>query len=987
MTPETISKLNDLQDDVRSLFDRMTQIASDPGLFANWSDPTLPDQLRQMEGRIARQRDELIPLLKQSNFEPAAPWETLSFNQLAEYATAARSLLLINRQLAEERLRLAAAESSPSAKKPLYAQLSEIEQLALDPPHPLPQELIDFVQQRHPLQSAITTFVTEVQAQATPAATENVLPQEAPIDVDPLLDMPREEPPLAAAAATSVPVDEGYTEETIPENQAEQSENIFDDASFEEDQDIAGPADGYAVLEPVSEAVSPEAYAPSTAERSTSVDSSADQTEEDSIFDDFDDRPREKQILTAEDFSQQLERVQTAVEAAAESSSTHAQEPAESLFEEDSVFDALEAAADRSPAALVSDQVLQTSDTGESASDSEAEPATSETEEPEKFAPFELAPADYAEVRGIAARAKEAQNRFDRVSYLSRLIWELVSVGEYPWAYQVSRCLHANVDDDLAIPAPAPWLLKLLTLGDRVLLSSGRVAREFQSVISQHRADALRIAESADKPDAFLLRAALMRGTITTASTVAADVLRTYLIMPDQTQLYNYCSRIASFSSRATGLKLDQYFYRPGAASVETEARAIRSLAQAWQGSHFNDILSYRVSTPVFSRAFWSVQSSAATTRPHVLKQWRARQIVQSHISRLLQPILENQLTRSAAMEEELSRLSKNVTIEDDETRVVVSDEETLRLPGKNIYNHVQEALELGSHWLVLAASYPGIESVLVPQEINELRDEIDRRQRLVFQELKGLERTHNSHAHRAALTACRRNMDRIHQLFHPTEEPRFGEADPQCLVNAELLKIPGVSLDDEWVCHASPATLEQPLLQTLTGEPIAWKDAFDSQLDAGSYRSARGLLRLDVWSDSERDRLRSTMEEHRQDRAGSLRELAERLKTQLEQSRQIEVITEREAKQYLTRIVALEQRIPADYRLNEIRAELIEIRQGLDTRRGMELRRMQQRMDKISDFDLHGQSGPASASPPPSDSERRSHSDEEDRDDWALDV
>ena len=1009
MTPEALSKLNDLQDDVRSMASRVAQMAADPELFANWSDAGLPEQMRQLDSRILQQRSELIQTLQQSNLEPPTAWNELSLNQLADYALAARTLVRINQQLADERLRLAAAESSPSAKKPLYAQLSEIEQLALDPPHPLPEELHAFVEDRHPVQEAISTFVNEVQSQAAPAESENVLPPGAPVESDDDFATP----PVPAAAATSVPLTfaDLLNSGNSPEDVEEEHETTPEQAAAIELDDSPTPTDEAALTEDVladsdtdsldahaALATSEPASGTETKEAVAAIDSEEEQ-DEGLIFDDFDEGPREKQILTAEDLSQQLEGVQDTGERAT-GTATETQPPAEPLFSEDSVFDALEAAAIHEAEHKFTEvDSLDISDTPvpqeTTATDAQNDTSTlvdSTDSVDSSDDEAELPPADYAEVRSISIKAKAAQNRFDRVSYLSRLIWELVSVGEYPWAYQVSRCLYANVDEDLSIPAPEPWLLKLLTLGDRMLLSSGRVAREFQSVITKHRSEALRIAESAEKPEAFLLRAALMRGTITTASSVAADVLRTYLILPDQTQLYNYCSRIASFSTRANGLKLDQYFYRPGAASVETEARAIRSLAQAWQGGHFNDVLSYRVSTPVFSRAFWSVRASAATARPHVMQQWRARQIVQAHIARLLQPILDNQLTRSAAMEEELNRLSRNVTVEGDDTHVVISDNEVARLPGKEVFNHVQEALELGSHWMVLAASYPGIESVLVPPEINELRDEIDRRQTTVFKELKALERTHNSHAHRAALTACRRNMDRIHQLFHPTEEPRLGEPDPQCLVNAELLKIPGVSLDDEWVCHSSPATLEHPLLDTLTGEPIAWRDAFASQLEAGSYRSARGLLRLDHWRDSERDQLRRQMEEHRQDQAGNLRDLAERLKVQLEQSRHIEMISEREAKEYFARIVSLEQRIPSDYRLNEIRAELSEIRQTLDTRRGLELRRMQQRMDQISGFDVHGQPQD-SPGPPIAPSERsqpESPDDSDDdspSDDWALDV
>ncbi|TWT63601.1 hypothetical protein [Rubinisphaera italica] len=842
-------------------------------------------------------RSSLEDLFQEVGLIPPEEMKSTSWSQLKNFLVIPTQLMSARTEVAQLKQHLNSATSREGDFEQISTQVDQLEILVNEASLPLNSEIIELAGKRHPLQSEVTEYVES--ARKIQAA--------APVSREPST-------PLRDLKYTSL-FDFEKSESAPLSDFKEQTEQIPTESPEDEE---------------ISQTVSPPELIPLT----------DDDLGDDFIFDDIEENRDEKQILTSTELHDRIEQ-QEEIE--------RTQAAQEHELTRDSVFD-------DSDDIFSEESLKTTSETirGSRSTDIQQEIQASlnsgeaETEEIPVFLSQEQIEIDYSQISESADRAANAQNRFDRASYLGRLIWELISLGEYAWAYQVSKCLYANVDKDLTIPAPPPWLIALLVMGDSVRLSSGRVAREFKMIAEQYRTEAQAIASDPESADAFLLRAALIRGAVTTAAPAASDLLRSYSIETSQSQLYNYCSRVASFVAQSTGLKLDQYFYRPGAASIEADARSVRARVVAWRPKAFNEILPYQVATPLFSHAYWCVQSPTASRKPEVIEEWRTRQALQAHISRMLQSILDNKLNQSSTVESEIRRLSHSVLLVDGQTHAILSDHETIVIEGRELYNHVQEAIEFASHWLVLAGSYPGMESVLVPQEVNELRDEIDRRQQSVFLEMKKLEKTYGMHAHRSALTACRRSMDRISQLFHPMEEPRIAEQDPLCLLNAVLLKIPGITLEDDWQCKVSSSTLEHQILLTLKQGRISWEDAFEQQLKIGSYRAARSLLKIDAWTARQRQWMTSQLEERRHDNAESLIALASQVKGKILESRQLDVINVMESARLIKQIESVEERIPSEYQLDHLRNELNQLWQLMESRRETELRKMKDKMTRL---------------------------------------
>ena len=961
MTSELLSDYDRVQLSAHSLANQLADVATMMRAQGQFPPIDLGDKIHQHLDQEKQFRLKLEEYSRRCHLNISEDILEIPFARLQPIMDATACLKRADSHLEALRDRLDAASCDQEIKRKLYAELSALDSLMHNPQLPLPEEIVQFADYQDDLTSRIEQAIQPPVIETAPVVMP-VEPKQEPVITEPLAQ-------LETGATENLHL--GF--ETPPTRETNQEPAIGSHSLLDTPAAKPVPAD--------------------------------DEVAEDLIFDDIRSEPSTKQILTASEINERIDQLES--ESQIEQPQTAPQlepaAPTESELPTDSVFDEIESPAEGQGGTL-NDQLRRESQESawkdrvvfQAHSIRTPTPVPTPTASPT----FVFDPSiDYSHVKEYAEKAAEAQNRFDRVSFLGRLIWELISLGEYSWAYQVSRCLYTNVDEDLTIPAPPAWLISLLTMGDHVRLSSGRIAREFNNIASQHRDEAIQISKTPNSPEAFLLRAALMRGTVTTASTVASDILRAYSIEPNQTQLYNYCSRIASFASRASGLKLDQYYYRPGAASIESDARAIRAQVISWKTRTFDEILPYSLSTPLFSRAHWSVQSSQALRHPELLDEWRARQVLQARIARLLQPVVENNLTQGALVEQEIRRLSHSVLLTESGTQAVISSTESIEIPGREVYNSVQEAIEFASHWLVLAASYPGMESVLVPQEVNELRDEIDRRQNSVFLELKQLEKTHGAQSPRAALTACRRSMDRINQLFHPTEEPRISEVDPLCLLNAELLKIPGVTLDNDWQCNITPSTLEHQILTIMKHGFVSWEDAFELQMKAGCYRAAHQLIKLDVFPDEQKEQHKEQLENRRQDNANSLYELAGQIRSKVAESQALELLNPLESEKLLTQLNSIEERISSEYRLDQLRSDLTQLWQHLETKKELELKKMQDRMSRLA-----GQQPPPPAetdstatepsvlqfpeendqTPPPEDKES---SDDDNSADWAIDV
>ena len=486
---------------------------------------------------------------------------------------------------------------------------------------------------------------------------------------------------------------------------------------------------------------------------------------------------------------------------------------------------------------------------------------------------------------GSSAKAVEppgqAQGRLQAapraLSQVSELAVQLLSEDRLPLAMHVARC--AELRPGLPIPFPPTWLLRSLILGEHLSDSRGELARQLDDDLRNFRPELLTDGdEDRQLASGFLLRAAALPAALISGSTSASAILRAFKISPGCSQLYNYCSRIAFYGDRLDGQIVEMF--RPQSADLEDlDTQSLGETASHWLQEMARKATNYGRTSPLFLHAHWTLTASTSIRHSDATQIWCKWQETLLLASRLLRPVCHDLEGERHWVRQELARLSAQVRVESNAAGVETSARGNA-LPTEEMHAVLHQAIELASRWLRLSGAKSAQAAGPVSQDALDLRDEVLERTAGVLNELNEQWQAHTSPLVRAGIACCCRSVDRIHSLFDGSRSLPLQETDLRHALHAELLKIPGLELNDQWLPETDPATLERELIEHLKRGDTSWRRAYEVQALHGDHVATGRLLELDVWSsETERDELRGQRDaqiaEHRQSLARELNEVS----------------------------------------------------------------------------------------------------------------
>jgi len=474
-------------------------------------------------------------------------------------------------------------------------------------------------------------------------------------------------------------------------------------------------------------------------------------------------------------------------------------------------------------------------------------------------------------------RIVDAPEVRSRVSQVSELVVQLLSEDRLPLAMHVARC--AELRPGLPIPFPPTWLLRSLILGTHLGDSKGELARQLDDDLRNFRPELLTDGD-ADRQLAggFLLRAAALPAALISGSTSASAILRAIKISPGCSQLYNYCSRIALYGDRLDGQIVEMF--RPQLAEIEDlDTESLGETASRWLQETARKATTYGRTSPLFLHAHWTLTASTSIRHSDATQVWCRWQETLLLASRLLRPVCRNLEGERHWVRQEMARLSAHVRVESNTAEAETSAHGSA-LPTEEMHAVLRQAIELASRWLRLSGAKSAQAAEPVPQDALDLRDEVLERTAGVLSELNEQWQAHSSPLARAGIACCRRSVERIHSLFAGSRSLPLQEIDPRHALHAELLKIPGLELNDQWLPEADPATLERELVEHSNRGDVGWRQAYEAHALHGDHAATERLLELNVWSsETERDELHAQrnaqIAEHRQALARELDEVS----------------------------------------------------------------------------------------------------------------
>jgi len=441
------------------------------------------------------------------------------------------------------------------------------------------------------------------------------------------------------------------------------------------------------------------------------------------------------------------------------------------------------------------------------------------------------------------------------------LVLRTIRDGRLSQAWHLNRCLEQRSGQT---ETPPSWLLRALILGRHLSYSKGEIARELDEALREYRPEVF-AERSHDYQLAmsFLLRGAALPAALLAGSAPAAALLRSFKIAPGFSQLYNYCSRVALYGDRLAG-SLGEMFRPTGAITGASELEELKVSALGWLQETARKHVAYSRTSPLFLHAHWTLMSGTAVRYADQTLIWCKWQETLTLAGRLLKPVIEGTDGDRNWVRQEIARLTSLIRVEpvDLSNRGPGQGTQAGRgivLPLEEMHAVILEAVAIANRWLRLCHQTASGGGSPIPLEALELRDEILKRTEGVLAELHQHRMTATSPIVEASVACCQQTVRQIQALFESRVSLPLVEPDSRHALNAELLRIPGIELNDQWLPETEPAVIERELTASLERPELSWSQAYEYHAQNGNHEATGRLLELEVWTNAEeRESLRS---------------------------------------------------------------------------------------------------------------------------------
>ncbi|MCA9077272.1 MAG: hypothetical protein KDA93_19760 [Planctomycetaceae bacterium] len=465
-----------------------------------------------------------------------------------------------------------------------------------------------------------------------------------------------------------------------------------------------------------------------------------------------------------------------------------------------------------------------------------------------------------------------------RDRHLSELILHLAAENRLGLAAYVARGQEAR--GELQVPILPSWLLDAMALAPHVTFVRGRLAAMLEELLSHcHERVWHDLSDDWREGLGFFVRAATLRPSVVSPGTRAAAILRSFTLNADCMELYNYCSRIATFGERLQGLMPALFTQRASNLSREDHLRALQAEVSHWSEMLVERSIVYTPAKQLFLHANWSVKAGSAVRHSLHVRRWQKWQQTLRLSENLIKPVREGDSELVPEVKAEIRRLSTN--LRDGTWTDSAGDADgdgPIRIPHPAMKNVLREAMAFAQRWVALHSSTADEADFFLPQAAEELRDEVLERHDAVISELEAARDRSESLVVEMGVTCLLRAVHQLREMVDPSGPVSPSEADPRHMLSAELLKIPGMRLDDRWEPPMDAVTTQERILRFLADPQPDWQTAYQVRCESGDRLATERLLELDVWdSNEQKDLLREVRDQYIQPtRSSLLAELAQ---------------------------------------------------------------------------------------------------------------
>jgi len=456
-------------------------------------------------------------------------------------------------------------------------------------------------------------------------------------------------------------------------------------------------------------------------------------------------------------------------------------------------------------------------------------------------------------IASLARQALKEPSR-EREPLVAQLSWMLLIDGRYGLAYHLARTLEQR--GEIAQAFPPSTAIRAIAMAQEVCYPSGDIARQLGEAYRQLPEVNANQSEEMRSAMYFLRLAGSLRPALVAPSAGASKVLHGPRTLEQLSATHNYSVRLSMYGDQTQALDLNLFRKRQTEAEWRAESAKLNQEIEAWRASAAAQVVSYRPTKQFFLQSHWSIRKRRGISGTNLaLQSWRKWQLVVALSEELLAPVVADRAEEAGRVRNEIERLS-DVTLlgrklegqSERDGRMGARPEAKAPLT-ELMRAYLGTALGFARRWTSLCRSRPGTRELMIPRDALDLKDDVLRRQAAVLKELLAFRESIRSLPVIASITCCCRAVMQVGDLFDPRASLIPVERDSRQVLGEELLKIPTLSMDEQWNPETTGQVLEQEILDYLGRGETSWKMAFELRCQQRDHRATGRILGLSVWN------------------------------------------------------------------------------------------------------------------------------------------
>ena len=400
------------------------------------------------------------------------------------------------------------------------------------------------------------------------------------------------------------------------------------------------------------------------------------------------------------------------------------------------------------------------------------------------------------------------------------LTWHMVAQRRFSLAYNLARfCEYDDETENLELDSN---VLKVVNLAPFVRYDSGDIAKTLKTCFET-------VSTNFIPEVGLLLAGAALRPALLAPISNAGTILKSVKPGSDLVHFYKYCQIIGTFGESHQPLDLIALNRANNLAAWKDELKSLQKDAKVWlEQAQYQSLIG--PANRVWKKWLEQGELVREAITPVIKDDRRKMEEVKK---------LFSCMTNDNEIEREIEKTDKKLR------NIRRSGDEIISKALGGLKNHLREGARFIQQWFELIESEPCKDLGFKHKQAEKLRQDVIDCQDKVIAEINTCIACENSIVRRIALEFSNESVKSIKNLLSPDASLPSDEILPNILLNADLLRLSGISLDENWEPREEDKSVICEQLAKLVEFESSWESIYYQHAELKNHASTGKIIEL----------------------------------------------------------------------------------------------------------------------------------------------